>query len=43
MRTTKILVSDETWKSLNQRKEPGESFDDVIRRLMADANGVKQT
>jgi len=29
---TNIPVSDEVWKQLNIRKEPGESFDDVLRR-----------
>jgi predicted CopG family antitoxin len=33
--TTTIEVKTETWKALNQRKEPGESFDDVIQRELA--------
>jgi len=32
--TTPIRVSDENWKELNTMKEPGESFDDVISRLL---------
>lgn len=32
--TRTVRVSDETWKRLNQRKEPGDSFDDVISRLL---------
>lgn len=32
--TTTIEVSRETWRQLNHRKEPGESFDDVIGALM---------
>jgi predicted CopG family antitoxin len=31
---TTIEVSTETWKELNQRKEPGDSFDDVIQRML---------
>ena len=30
--STTVQVSTETWKELNGRKQPGESFDDVIRR-----------
>lgn len=34
---TSIEVSLETWQNLNQRKRrPGESFDDVIQRLLTD-------
>lgn len=33
MGKTTIEVRDETWKQLNRRKEPGESFDDVVSRL----------
>jgi predicted CopG family antitoxin len=34
---TSIEVSLETWQDLNQRKRrPGESFDDVIQRLLGD-------
>ncbi|MDL0133556.1 DUF7557 family protein [Halobacterium salinarum] len=29
-----IRVSDETWKRLNRRKEPGDSFEEVITRLL---------
>ena len=29
-----IRVTDETWKELNSRKEPGDSFDDVLSRLL---------
>jgi len=32
--TTTIEVKDETWKELNMRKERGDSFDDVIQRLI---------
>jgi predicted CopG family antitoxin len=34
---THIRVTGETWKKLNQRKEPGESFDDVLQRLIAES------
>lgn len=29
-----IRVTDETWSELNKRKRPGDSFDDVIQRLL---------
>lgn len=32
--TTTLQVKTQTWKDLNGRKEPGETFDDVIRRLL---------
>ncbi len=34
MSTTTIEVQTETWRQLNLRKDPGESFDDVISDLM---------
>lgn len=36
--TTTIEVSDEVWSGLDKRKERGESFDDVIRRLFGQAD-----
>jgi predicted CopG family antitoxin len=36
---TKITVSGETWRRLNARKrEPGETFDDVVQRLLTDSD-----
>ena len=36
--TTTIEIRDDQWKKLNALKEPGESFKDVIDRLLtADA------
>lgn len=32
--TTTIQVRSDTWEELNKRKKPGESFDDVIRRIL---------
>jgi predicted CopG family antitoxin len=32
--TTTIEIKTETWKELNQQKMPGDSFDDVIQRLL---------
>lgn len=29
-----IRVSEETWIQLNRRKRPGETFDDVVSRLL---------
>jgi predicted CopG family antitoxin len=31
-----IRVTTETWRELNQRKQPGDSFEDVLRRLLAE-------
>lgn len=31
---TTIEIKTDTWKELNGRKEPGESFDDVVRRAL---------
>jgi predicted CopG family antitoxin len=36
---TKITVSGNTWRRLNARKrEPGETFDDVVQRLLSDSD-----
>ena len=32
--TTTISVSHDTWEALNQRKNHGDTFEDVIRRMM---------
>lgn len=29
-----IRVSEDNWKALNSLKNPGESFDDVVARLL---------
>lgn len=29
-----VKVSRDTWKELNAKKEPGESFDEVLQRLI---------
>lgn len=34
--TTTIEISREHWRGLNARKEPGDSFDDVVGRLLED-------
>jgi predicted CopG family antitoxin len=31
-----IRVTEETWLELNRQKRPGDSFDDVLQRLLAD-------
>jgi len=31
---TTVKVKKETWKQLNKRKEPGDTFDDVISNLI---------
>lgn len=33
--TTTIEVTNKSWNALNQMKSPGDTFDDVIRRLAA--------
>lgn len=32
---TSIEIKTDTWRELNQQKEPGDSFDDVVRRLLS--------
>lgn len=34
MADNQIKVSDDTWRRLNARKEPGDTFEDVIQRLL---------
>ena len=34
--THPVKVSKKTWRELNARKRPGDSFEDVIRRLLDD-------
>lgn len=34
-----IRVSKHNWQELNSRKDPGESFDDVVQRLVDDEGG----
>lgn len=36
--TTTIQVTEDTWRELNGRKEPGETFDDVLQRLLAESD-----
>jgi len=33
-RKVNIQISEETWNHLNQMKQLGETFDDVLRRLL---------
>lgn len=33
---TTINIKPDTWRDLNKLKEPGDSFDDVIQRLLGD-------
>lgn len=35
--TTTIQVSDEMWSELNSRKQPGDTFEDVLWRLVEEA------
>ena len=32
--STTIQINKETWRRLNSQKDPGDSFDDVIERLL---------
>ena len=34
METTTIEIKSDTWRRLNAQKEPGDSFDSVITRLL---------
>lgn len=36
-----LKVSEETWRRLNARKKPGDTFDDVVQRLLEEADGVE--
>jgi predicted CopG family antitoxin len=40
--TTTIQVEDETWDELNKRKKRGESFDEVIKRLILEIPEVRR-
>ncbi|WP_449405013.1 DUF7557 family protein [Halorussus pelagicus] len=35
---TTVSVSADTWKRLNRAKEPGETFDDVLQRLISEGS-----
>lgn len=35
---THIRVTEETWAALNAKKRPGDSFDDVIQRLLSNSD-----
>jgi len=37
--TTTIQIDEDTWKELNGRKAPGETFDDVVNRLLKETDG----
>ena len=39
---TTINVKNETWKRLVLRKEPGDSFDDVIQSLLDKAENCEE-
>jgi len=39
---TQIRVKDETWQELNARKQLGDSFDDVIQRLIDEHDSLEQ-
>ena len=38
---TTVKVSTDTWKRLNRRKGPGDSFDDVIEQLLDLAEDIE--
>lgn len=35
-----IKVSDGTWRRLNAMKQPGDTFDDVLQRLLSQADNT---
>jgi len=37
-----IRVTDDTWSRLNSRKRPGDSFDDVIQRLLDEIDEAEE-
>jgi predicted CopG family antitoxin len=37
--TTTVTVSVEVWRELQSRKDPGDSFDDVLRDVLEISNG----
>jgi predicted CopG family antitoxin len=39
MPDTHIRISEEMWKELNRQKNPGDTFDDVIRRMVGENHG----
>jgi len=39
---TLIQIQDETWKELMSRKEKGESFDDVIQKVLNESSKIKR-
>lgn len=38
-----VDLSESTWKRLTQRKEPGDSFDDVVTGLLNDVEQTHET
>ena len=42
MTITSIKISEETWAKLNQIKKLGESFDDILIRLLNELDECKQ-
>ena len=39
---TTIGITHQTWKDLNMRKKVGESFEDVIKRMLLEEPEVKE-
>jgi predicted CopG family antitoxin len=39
---TTIQVSDDLWENLNKRKKRGETFEDVINRMMLEEPEIKK-
>jgi len=37
-----IRIKRDTWKRLNARKEPNDSFNDVIRRVLDEVEGGEE-
>ena len=40
--TETIRIRPETWRRLNNLKEPGDTFDDVVTKLLDDAGEIDE-
>jgi len=40
--TETIRVTPENWERLNKRKKPGDTFNDVITRLLSERDGAAE-
>ena len=40
--TKRIPVSEETWKQLGKKKEPGQTWDELLEELLEEYEGMKE-